>query len=292
MNGTIKRIALLALPLAVTAAAAAFDWPVKNLDAEQNIMTFGQNRKNAFNASLTFPNAEAAEATDNGMIIGVISEHQGDGDWFESPLGNALIVSHDDELVSIYGNLSSQSAIDLQKVSNVKYGEVVGQIARSAWSQDPEEEALEFQISDSRAKTYLNPTILMSRAVKPKRLRLENISIENQFGRLYAISNLRSVPAGRYKVYKKRQSDTVAFKSEVYVNGSELDKITKDTIKNQDGVLRIIGSDAYSSEDFYPSEDLELLGRIFLPHGSNTVTITVYDIFNNASRATYNISGY
>ena len=121
---------------------------------------------------------------------------------------------------------------------------------------------------------------------------MEGISIENQFGRNYSIANLRSVPAGIYKLYKKRQKETVPFKSSVYVNGREVEKITKDTIKVQDGKLFLAGSNNYTKEDFFPNGETEFLGRLLLPHGSNTVQINAQDIYENTSAATYVISGY
>ena len=84
----------------------------------------------------------------------------------------------------------------------------------------------------------------------------------------------------------------VPFSSSVYVNGAEVEKITKDTIKFENGKLALSGSQKYTSEDFFPTEDLEFLGRLLLPHGSNTVSITASDFYEKASGATYAISGY
>lgn len=272
--------------------AGAFDWPAKNFDTNQNILTFAQNREGAFNTSLIFENAQGALATDTGKIIGVITEHQGDGDWFESPLGNALVISHDDELISIYGNLDYKSALDLTQKSGVSAEEYLGATGASSWSKNPDDPSLEFQIADTNAKAFINPLILMPRVWKQRKITMEGVQIENQFGRSYPIANLRSVPAGIYKVYRKRQSDTVSFTSSVYVNGAEVEKITKDTIKFEDGRLVLSGSQNYTSEDFFPTDDLEFLGRLFLPHGSNTVSINASDFYEKTSGATYVISGY
>ena len=284
------------LAAAVCALAAqrlfSFDWPAKNFDPNQSILSFAQNREGAFNTSLVFENAQGALATDSGKIIAVITEHQNDGDWFESPLGNTLIISHDDELISVYGNLDFQSALDLAQKKEVKADEDLGGTGASSWSENPDSPSLEFQISDANAKTFINPMILMPRALKQKKISMEGISIENQFGRNYSIANLRSVPAGIYKLYKKRQKETVPFKSSVYVNGREVEKITKDTIKVQDGKLFLAGSNNYTKEDFFPNGETEFLGRLLLPHGSNTVQINAQDIYENTSAATYVISGY
>ena len=293
MKKTIESAFFFAAFLGLAAAGIfGFDWPAKNFDPNQSILSFAQNREGAFNTSLVFEDAQGALATDSGKIIAVITEHQNDGDWFESPLGNTLIVSHDDELISIYGNLTLQSAVGLAQKKEVKADEDLGMTGQSSWNENAEDASLEFQISDSNAKTFINPLILMPRALKQKKISMEGISIENQFGRSYPIANLRSVPAGIYKVYKKRQKDATVFKTSVYVNGREVEKITKDTIKVQSGKLFLAGSSNYTKEDFFPNGETEFLGRLFLPHGSNTVQINAQDIYENTSAATYVISGY
>lgn len=281
-----------ALFLALPTAFFAFDWPAENFESAQTLFTFSQYRKGRFNQSLVFQNAQAAKATDKGKIIAVITEKQNDGDWFESPLGNTAILSHDDALISVYGNLSQEAAQALLQKSAVGDGESLGATGSSAWSES-EEGALEFQIADTNSKSYINPIILMPRSLKPPKISLDGIAIENQFGRIYNLASLRSVPAGVYKVYKRRQPNIGAFKTEVYVNGSEVEKITKETLRCQGGRLQIVGTrDSYQAEDFYPSEDLALMGHALLPHGSNTITIMVSDIFDSASTVTYGVSGY
>ncbi len=274
------------------AALFAFGWPVKNLDTESIVPTFAQNRKGKFNASLDFPNAQSALAADNGKIIAVITEHQNDGDWFESTLGNAAIISHNDDLISVYGNLDGQSALRLQEKFQVSNGQELGEAGFSAWSEKGEGGSIEFQIADTKSRTYINPLILMPRSIKPGRIRLDEISVENQFGRIYNLSSLRSVPAGPYAVYKKRQSGVSPHKSEVYVNGAELEKISKETLIWRDGKILISGSKNYTSKEFYPSNDYELLGHILLPHGINTITVKASDIFENAVSANFSVSGY
>ena len=290
---SLKKTLALAAALAIAAPLLAFEWPAKNLDPSQSVFTFGQNRSGRFNQSIVFQNAQGAKATDKGKIIAVITEKQNDGDWFESPLGNALIIQHDDELLSVYGNLSEQSAKSLLKKSAVFDGEDLGDAAQSAWSETEESGSLEFQIVDSNSKSYINPIILMPRSAKPPKLSLDNISIENQFGRIYNLALLRSVPAGVYKVYKKRQANIVSFKSEIYVNGSEVEKITKETIKGQNGRLIISGSgDSYESSAFYPNDEMEFIGHALLPHGNNTISVTVSDIYEGSVAANFTLSGY
>ena len=174
MKKTIKSAFFFAAFLGLASAGIfGFDWPAKNFDPNQSILSFAQNREGAFNTSLVFEDAQGALATDSGKIIAVITEHQNDGDWFESPLGNTLIVSHDDELISIYGNLTLQSAVGLAQKKEVKADEDLGMTGQSSWNESAEDASLEFQISDSNAKTFINPLILMPRALKQKKISME-----------------------------------------------------------------------------------------------------------------------
>jgi len=277
---------------ALSLSLFSFGWPVKNLDTDKLVPTFAQNRRNKFNTSLIFPNAQKAVAADNGKIIAVITEHQNDGDWFESTLGNAAIISHNDDLISVYANLDAQSALFLQQKFKVTDGQELGDIASSSWNENPEGGLMEFQIADTKAKTFINPLILMPRSLKHNRIYLDGVTIENQFGRSYNLATLRSIPAGQYTLYKKRQANASPHKSKVYVNGTELEKISKEILKWQDGKILIVGNENYTSSQFYPSQESELLGHILLPHGVNTITITASDIFENATTANYTISGY
>lgn len=287
-----KTISLILSACLLSQAVFSFGWPVKNLDTEKMRPSFARGRKNNFNVSIAFPNAQKAVAADNGRIVAVITEHQNDGDWFESPLGNAAIISHKDGLISVYANLDAQSALYLQDKFKVTDGQDLGEIAASAWSEIEDEGSMEFQIADTNAKTYINPLILMPRSIKPPRIFLDGITIENQFGRAYNIASLRSIPAGQYTLYKKRQANISPHKVKVYVNGSELESISKEVLKWQDGKILIAGNKNYTSADFYPSDESELLGHVLLPHGVNTITITASDILENSVTANYTISGY
>lgn len=286
-----KAIFTLAL-LPLANSAFSFSWPLSDWNKTRSIFTFSQNRKGAYCQSLIFEDAQNAVSADKGKVIAVITEKQGDGDWFESTLGNALIISHDDSLISVYGNLSEETAMDLTKKRVVDDEEELGKTGSSSWNESQEGGQLEFQIADRASKTFINPIILMPRNNKPPRLTLENLTIENQFGRTYNLSSLRSIPAGVYKIYKKRQMDVNAYKSEVFVNGAELEKITKEAVKCQNGTFLLLGSEAYASADFYPDDNLELLGHILLPHGSDTITIVVSDIFENKATANFTLSAF
>ncbi|MDE6720068.1 MAG: M23 family metallopeptidase [Treponemataceae bacterium] len=267
----------------------AFEWPARNFSGENLNATFAQNRNGRFNSSQIFREVEEVTATDNGRLTIVIFEHQDGASWFESTLGNCAIVAHEDSLVSVYGNLDEKDADSFSKKQNIVSGTSIGKVGDSAWSDAPN--SLEFQILDTSKKSILNPLILMPRVSSMQDSALDGITFENRLGRVSELSSTRSLQAGTYNVYKIRRDLNPTYSSTIYLNGMELETIVKDTLKMEGGLLAISGRRAYSAGVFYPDSSREFLGRIVIPHGNNTVTITVRNNLEKERSLTYNIQG-
>ena len=92
-----------------TAACFAFDWPQLETASDSFYSYFGQLRGGTIETSLIFKDSSDVKAADNGTIIATISEHNNDYGWFESTLGNAVIISHDNQLMTVYANLDSET---------------------------------------------------------------------------------------------------------------------------------------------------------------------------------------
>lgn len=267
----------------------AFEWPARDFDGENLRATFAQNRNGRFNSSQIFREVDEVTATDNGRLTIVIFEHQDGAPWFESTLGNCAIVAHEDSLVSVYGNLDEKSADSSSKKRNIVSGTSIGKVGDSAWSDDPS--SLEFQILDTSKKSILNPLMLMPRVSSMQDSALDGITLENRLGRVSELSSTRSIQTGTYNVYKIRRDLNPTYSSTIYLNGTELESIVKDTLKMENGLLAISGRRAYSADVFYPDSSREFLGRIVIPHGNNAVTITVRNNLEKERSLTYNVQG-
>lgn len=267
----------------------AFEWPARDFDGENLRATFAQNRSGRFNSSQIFREVDEVTATDNGRLTIVIFEHQDGAPWFESTLGNCAIVAHEDSLVSVYGNLDEKSADSSSKKRNIVSGTSIGKVGDSAWSDDPS--SLEFQILDTSKKSILNPLMLMPRVSSMQDSALDGITLENRLGRVSELSSTRSIQTGTYNVYKIRRDLNPTYSSTIYLNGTELESIVKDTLKMENGLLAISGRRAYSADVFYPDSSREFLGRIVIPHGNNAVTITVRNNLEKERSLTYNVQG-
>lgn len=267
----------------------AFEWPARDFNGENLRATFAQNRSGRFNSSQIFREVDEVTATDNGRLTIVIFEHQDGAPWFESTLGNCAIVAHEDSLVSVYGNLDEKSADSSSKKRNIVSGTSIGKVGDSAWSDDPS--SLEFQILDTSKKSILNPLMLMPRVSSMQDSALDGITLENRLGRVSELSSTRSIQTGTYNVYKIRRDLNPTYSSTIYLNGTELESIVKDTLKMENGLLAISGRRAYSADVFYPDSSREFLGRIVIPHGNNAVTITVRNNLEKERSLTYNVQG-
>lgn len=287
---TYKRAALAVAALFFAAASLrAFEWPVRDFTGENLRATFAQNRNGRFNSSQLFREAGDVVATDNGRLTIVIFEHQDGSPFFESTLGNCAVVAHEDSLVSVYGNLDAESADSFSKKRSVASKTPVGTVGTSAWSDAPG--SLEFQIVDTSKKSILNPLMLMPRVPSMQDSLLDGITFENRLGRASELSSTRVLQAGTYNVYKIRRDANPTYSSTLYLNGTELETIVKDTLKMENGRLSLSGRRAYAADVFYPDSSREFLGRIVIPHGNNTVTITVRNNLEKERSLTYNVQG-
>ncbi len=269
---------------------AAFDWPVKNFNANTILPTFAQNRKQHFNTSLVFPEAQEVIATDDGKIKLVILEHQDECNWFESPLGNCVIIEHEGNLISVYGNLERRDAEDVLQKERILSGENLGSAKNSAWNES--EGSLEFQIADTKDKAFLNPLVFMPKISSETPLLIDEITIENKFGRSYELSSSKSVQAGTYKVYKRRRENSPLHSSSVYVNGTELERIDREALSQKDNLLTISGQRAYNSESFFPDERREFLGQILLLNGNNSISIIIRNVMEKERTVLFTVQAY
>ncbi len=267
----------------------AFEWPSRDFNGENLKATFAQNRNGRFNSSQIFREVEDVTVTDSGRLAIVIFEHQDGATWFESTLGNCVVIAHEDNLVSIYGNLDEQSADSFSRKQNVVSGISIGKVGDSAWSDTPD--SLEFQIVDTSKKRFLNPLMLMPRISGMQDSALDGITLENQLGRVLELSSTRTLQAGTYNVYKIRRDLNPTYSSTIYLNGVELESIVKDTLGMENGLLSISGRRSYAAGVFYPDSSREFLGRIVIPHGNNTLTITVRNNLEKERSLTYNVQG-
>lgn len=279
----LTHILLVFLGLLYATKAVAFDWP----QAPENISAFfSQIRGNHFNSGIVFSESGEASLTEDGTAIMMIKTDVSDMGWFESPLGNALIVAHKNDIYSVYANLT-----DIQIDPNnrtLKAGEIIGTSGDSGWKDD--NESLKFQIIDTKIKTIINPAILMDSLPTTKSYSIGGVTLTNRNNKQFVLRNETSLVAGSYTLYMNRLPDTMIHKSLVYLNGAILETVNYDTLKQSGSLLAVQGEKSYPFTTVYPDSDVIYLSEIKLSRGTNTIEIFVEDIAGTKRSRPYRVT--
>lgn len=287
----MKKFLLIVLLNLITIFAFAFDWPMENLEQGYLKSDFGQNRAGEISTSLVFNQPESVKISENGKILAVLTDFTDDNDFFPSTLGTAVIVAHEDNLVSVYGNIDTETLyISSENEYSVEQGTILGECGNTGW-QD-QKSTLEFQIIDIKNSSAINPKVLLSRMETELPLTLTDITLKNKNNDYYNLNDVRVYPSGIYKIYRRRNSIAVPYKSTVLLNGIQYDQLIYDTIVEENGKICVSGKRKYTKEDLYPNNNLQLMGEVMLSPGKTTMNVIVTDFLNKPKQISYNISVY
>ena len=283
----MKRFIISACILLISSIAFSFDWPQeKVVQSDQFYSYYGQLRGETISNSLIFSENSDVKAADDGYLTVIINEYSDHTDFFPSTLGNAVILSHTDNLLTVYGNIDSESILkEAFNENSIKCGETFGTSGNSAWQQG--HSSLEFQVIDTKNNTSINPRLLMPRVGKELPLYYNEIYLQGKNGRQYNVMNQNILPSGIYKVYKKRQAVAVPYRTRVAINGTVVDQISYDLLRQDDNQICVSGRKNYSKSILYPNNDLQLLGEATLTPGKNALQLTITDILGKEVNATY-----
>lgn len=278
----MKKILAASVLFAVSYMNFAFDWPQNEIMSDSFSSYFAQFRGGRISPSLVFSNTETVKAADSGRILALITEHP-EGDLFESTLGNAVIISHDDDMLSVYGNLEDVS--ELHSKYEIASGDKLGESSLSGWQEG--DSCLEFQVIDLKSKCFINPRVLMPRVGNELEIVLHNVSAVNKAGISYTLNSVQTLNAGSYLIYNERQSVAVPYKTSIFINGVTVENIFYDSLYDVDGKLNLKGRDMHSLSTVYPDSGRVLLGEIVIPRGHNELTVVASDILGKEYQATY-----
>lgn len=288
----MKKLTISALITFIALSAFAFDWPISNVNKDSFKSYFGHLRGSKISTSLVFKEPDTVTASENGRLLIVISDTNDDSDFFPSTLGTAVIISHEDNLLSVYGNLDDNSLTTNDiKETFIEKGSTLGITGNTAYQTD--QNNLEFQIIDTKNSTAINPKILMSRMESELKYHLSDISMVNRNGQIFSLSTNRTFSSGLYKIYQKRNAVVMPAKTSVLFNGVVVDELSYNTVAQENGKICINGSKKkYTSDDIYPRDDLFLLGETMLTPGKITLGLMVTDSMGQTSTLNYNITIY
>lgn len=272
-------------------AVFSFDWPQKETESDSFYSYFGQLRGSTISSSLIFKNSSDVKASDRGTVTVILSDHGDDFGWFESSLGNSVIIAHNDGLSTVYSNLDDGSVPEsLEDSREVKGGDFLGTSGNSGWQEG--QSCLEFKVFDSKNSSAVNPRILMPRIGKELPLSIGTVTLTDKNGTAHNLLIERRLPAGTYSVYRTRQPVAVPYKTIVAINGATVESICYDVLKESDGRLCAQGNARYPAAELYPDKSRQLAGKAELSKGTNTLSITVVNILNSASTISYKLEIY
>lgn len=288
----MKKTACFILILITAVSLSAFDWP-QQLSEERNNFSqyFGQSRNEAFINSLIFENPDTITAADDGIHLITLDAGLADFGWFQSTLGNAVILEHSNNMMTVYGNL--EEVYTEGDDVNVSKGTEIGVSGFSGWQKG--KNCLEFQVIDRDRNTIINPFVLMSQTTLKHNMTITSPAAFNRQEQKTAIANGVRVQAGVYKLYIDRQKSGMTYQTSVSINGALVETITYDVLIQNENRLCFTGKRnnvSYSYEDIYPDENRQLVAEVIFSKGVNTVTIGVRDIFGNEKSATYRVEVY
>ena len=290
-----KNLLLIGAALIILGFAAAgifsFNWPQNNAALSAISFGFAELRGKIMSHSLIFNAAEIIKPAERGVVVAVLKTPDSDSTLFHSTLGNAVIVNHGDELVSVYGNLDKITLAD----DSVEADSVIGVSGASGWQQG--QTGLEFQIIDIKNHKALNPRTLMPRFESELRLVIPAVVALNKQNESFLLGAVRQIPAGQYKLYL--QNGGSPYKTTVFVNGAVNETITYDALNanKETSKLTIQGKNPYTAHDIYfpPIENLPraqkhiYLSTIVLTHGRNTIRVLASDINHVERQAVFTV---
>jgi murein DD-endopeptidase MepM/ murein hydrolase activator NlpD len=286
-----KVITIISITALLATPAFAFDWPQAETASDTFYSYFGQLRGGTIENSLIFKDSSDVKTADDGTVIALISEHGNDFGWFESTLGNAVIVAHDNQLVTVYGNLDADTIpATLPKADTVKTGTPLGASGNSGWQEG--RSCLEFEVLDTKNNAAVNPRILMPRVGEELPLNVGDISLVDRDGEITYLSVARSLKAGAYYIYHDRQSVAVCYRSTVAINGAVVETLSYDMLKQNEGKVCVYGNNYYPVELVYPDKKRQLLGQIQLTRGRNTLQVALTDILGTREVISYTLEVY
>ena len=270
----------------------SFEWPLSDVNKDSFKSYFSQLRGKKISTSLIFKDPEEVKSAEEGRILIIIEDPEDDSDFFPSVLGTAVIISHEDNLHSVYANLDSESlTLNYSDDTFIEEGSILGNTGNTGWQED--ENSLEFQIIDTKNTSSINPKVLMTRLESENKYNLSDISLVNRNGEKFPLSTNKTFPAGLYKVYQKRNPVITPAKTTVLYNGIIVDELLYNTIIQENGKVCIKGSKKkYTCSEVYPKDNMFLLGEAMLTPGKITLGIAITDSLGQFYTLNYNLITY
>lgn len=288
-RNNLKKIINLFSFFALSFTVSAYNWPQQIVDSDSIASYFGQKIGSEMCKSIVFLDPAEVSASEDGDLLVFLRETTDNVESFPSALGNTIILTHEDGLLSVYGNLDEESVDEtIGEKKNFFTGDLIGLTGNSGWQN--KRSNLEFQIIDTKNNTAVNPKLFMPRTENEIRLSINDICLINKNGDYFYLNLHNTLNSGIYKVYMKRNLIASPYRTSISINGVTVDQISYDTISEENGKLFVNGKKKYTYTDIYPNNDLSLLGEVTLTPGKTSLGLYLQDFNGHETRDFYNLS--
>lgn len=298
----MKKTACLLSTISLVSALSAFEWPVSGMVPEKIKTFFGQKRSSTISSSLMIESSPEkgqeegfvpeVRVSEDGKILMIISDIEDDNDFFPSTLGQAVIITHGDNITTVYGNLDNTDSFkEFDGAPHIKTGALLGKCGNTGWKEKSQNPVMEVSIIDSKKGVAINPRILFPRLEKEKSFVAQDIVFENKDGKRYDLTTNKSFASGTYKFYQKRNESISPLKVSISVNGELTDEIDFSSITQSNNDLIINGKNRkYSHSEIYPDDKLMLCGECKMSKGKSVITFENTNTLGEKRTVNYSVT--
>ena len=279
----MKRIGFLLFLALFAASTLSFDWPQQLSGEDDFSQLFGRERHGALSSGIVFAQENNVYAGETSTLLMVMGESENISS-FDSTLGNTVITMNYDNIMNVYGNLSS---ISLQPaMSTVKEGQSIGMGGKSGWKDG--HSGSEFQIMDVQSRVALNPFEILPKYETDVKVSLRSLVLVSSNDKVYDFFSGQNVPPGKYMLYGNIAPRLPITKTEISVNGSKVETLKFDRLIDEDGRLAVSGSANRTFETMI-YDGKQFLGELTLSRGRSAIRISINDISGTKTGFNYTI---
>lgn len=253
----------------------------------QNSETYNYSVENG----ISFENAETVQASEFGKNILVMEENKS-LTAFPSPLGNAVILLHENDIQSIYANLADVKGFETKE--NFLKGEALGYTASN---QRIRANTLLFKIIDTKGKkkNFVNPLLLLAQISDKQATKIEGVFLEDEKGNIKKLTSTVHLAKGRYKLFvegydsiNESQNRLNPFEISANLNGNSIADISFETMTAHAGKMFL--NEKTDLASVYKRNRAFYLCDLDLAFGNSKLAITMRDCYKNSSDALFEIT--
>ncbi|WP_024469331.1 M23 family metallopeptidase [Treponema pedis] len=268
-------------------SAYTLSWPT---DTVNFLTLFGQAEEayGEFSNGITFKDAGTVRIANYGKHL-ITMEEKDDNHTFPCTLGNTAIFIHDDEMQTVYGNLTDRLIFTEGAV--IDTGSVIGQTGSSAWS---EPNSLIFQVLDTTNNASINPLPLLIPSAKDETPpQIQNTVLISEGRQPVNLSEAKTVKKGSYDLYasiidktEKNGAPLAPYRVSIFINGINTEIIFFEVLlSGKDGIY--LQNTKLTAKALYQKKGFMYLGKINLTTGKVDLSINARDIIGNEKTETF-----